>query len=150
MAARCKLPFALRPGLSQEGINAHQRNYERENKGKSVTEKKEEKEPTRLLLLVCGCHEGRCWQEQRWFPPGTQLLRLQPPLLFPLPALPALSFRPSFPTSSLAGTSLLTSVVERKSSTVWLHLLSARKSRILNRLFPLPLSFRTSAHRIFC
>jgi len=41
-------------------------------------------------------------------------------------------------------------VVARTSRTAWLHLLSARRSRILNWLFPLLLPFRTSAHRIFC
>jgi len=50
----------------------------------------------------------------------------------------------SLPASSLAGSTM----VERKSSTAWMHLMSARKSRIVNRLSPLPV--RTSAHRIFC
>ena len=49
-----------------------------------------------------------------------------------------------------AGTSLPTSVVERKPNTAWLHLLSAKSSRSVNRLFHLPVSFPTSAHKIFC
>jgi hypothetical protein len=57
----------------------------------------------------------------------------------------------SFSASSAGGGARLpTSVVVRKSSTGWLHLGSANRSRTLNRSFPLPLSFRTSAHRVFC
>jgi hypothetical protein len=52
--------------------------------------------------------------------------------------------------SSSTGTSLRTSVVVRKPSTTWLYRQSARRSHILNRPFPLPVSFRTSTHRVFC
>jgi hypothetical protein len=52
-------------------------------------------------------------------------------------------------SSAGAGTRLPTSVVERKSNTGWLQLVSASSSRILNRSFP-PVSLRASAHRIFC
>jgi len=53
-------------------------------------------------------------------------------------------------SSSRGGTSLPTSVQVRKSSTACPHLLSASRSRIFHRLFHLPVSFYTSAHRIFC
>ena len=56
----------------------------------------------------------------------------------------------SLPASSSAGTLLFTSVAERKSCTAWLHLPSARRSRIFHRLFHLPVSLYTSDHRIFC
>jgi len=52
--------------------------------------------------------------------------------------------------SSTHGTRLPTSVVERKSSTARLHLPSASRSRTFHRSFHLPVSFFTSAHRIFC
>jgi len=52
--------------------------------------------------------------------------------------------------SSSAGTRLPTSVDERKSSRAWLHLPSARRSRSFHQSFHLPVSFPTSAHRIFC
>jgi len=77
---------------------------------------------------------------------GTQLLGFRPPLLSPLPALPELPLRRHVPRVFLSGTSLSTSVVEREPSTAWLHLSSARRPRILNWLFPLPLSCHTSAH----
>ena len=70
--------------------------------------------------------------------PGTQLLSLRPFLLFPLPMLPILPFRHPAPRAFSAGASLLTSVVERKPSTAWLHLPSASRSRVLNQLLPPP------------
>jgi len=53
-------------------------------------------------------------------------------------------------SSASAGTRLPTSIEERKSSTARLHLPSARRSRTFYRSFHLPVSFFTSAHRIFC
>jgi len=54
-------------------------------------------------------------------------------------------------SSSSPGTPRLpTSVAVRKSSTARLHLPSARRSRTFHRSFHLPVSFFTSAHRIFC
>jgi hypothetical protein len=41
-------------------------------------------------------------------------------------------------------------VVDRKSSTALLHLSSASRSRTFQRLFHLPASFLTSAHKVFC
>ena len=43
MAARCKLPFALHPGPSQEKITAHQRKNNREEKGQTKERSKEKK-----------------------------------------------------------------------------------------------------------
>jgi hypothetical protein len=66
---------------------------------------------------------------------------------------------PEFPLWRLAlravlspgGTRLATSVVEWKPSTGRLHLVSARRSRILNLSLPLPVSFEfgTSTRKIF-
>jgi len=53
-------------------------------------------------------------------------------------------------SSTGAGTSLPTSVVDRKSSTALLHLSSASRSRTFRRLFHRPVSFLTSAHKVFC
>jgi len=53
-------------------------------------------------------------------------------------------------SSSTPGTRLPTSVVKRKSSTTRLHLPLASKSCNFYRSFHLPVSFFTSAHRIFC
>jgi len=53
-------------------------------------------------------------------------------------------------SSSAPSAHLPTSVVERKSSTARLHLPSASRSRTFHRSFHLPVSFFTSAHRIFC
>ena len=53
-------------------------------------------------------------------------------------------------SSSSAGARLPTSAEVRKFSIARLHLSSAKRSRIFHRSFHLPVSFRTSAHRIFC
>jgi len=49
-----------------------------------------------------------------------------------------------------AGESLPASVAYREFSNGRVHLLSAGRSRIVNRSFPLTTSFRTSGHRISC
>jgi len=56
----------------------------------------------------------------------------------------------SLPALSSAGTSLPTSVVERKSSTSPLHLPSVRRSRTFHRLFHFSDSFSTSSRRTLC
>jgi hypothetical protein len=78
-----------------------------------------------------------------------QSLLSSPPLLL---SAPAASTNASLCASSSAGagTSLPTSVVDRKSSTALLHLSSASRSRIFQRLFPLPVSFPACAHKVFC
>jgi len=53
------------------------------------------------------------------------------------------------PHASSCATRLPTSVVVRKPRTSWLHLPSATRYRILNRLFPIPVAFRTSTHSTF-
>jgi len=58
----------------------------------------------------------------------------------------------SFSASStaLSGPTLRpASVVDRESKIAWPHRASAKRSRILNRLFPLPVSYHSTAHRIF-
>jgi len=79
----------------------------------------------------------------------------RPPPPLPLPARPATPRTSSSDTaltasSSSPGTRLPKSVVERKFSTARPHLSSARRSRIFHRLLHLPVSFPTSAQRIFC
>jgi len=49
-----------------------------------------------------------------------------------------------------SGTSLPTSVEERKSSTTYPHLLSAIRSWAIHPLFHLLVFYSTSAHRVFC
>jgi len=56
----------------------------------------------------------------------------------------------SLTASSSAGAPLPISVVDRKSSTARPHLSSAMGSQTFHLSFHLPVSFRTSAHRIFC
>jgi len=82
--------------------------------------------------------------------PGPQLHSLRLPLLPPLPALPEPPFRRLAPRVLLSQHFPSHIVAVRKPSTAWLHLSSARRSRIFHRLFHLPGSFRTSAYRIFC
>ena len=109
--------------------------------------KKQRKSVACPLLLPRGCHEIGCRIS------GDSSL---PP--FPSAPTPRSSShsRTSASDTSLtvasssAGTLLPTSVEVRKSSTARLHLLCARSSRILHRLFLLPVPFRTSSHRTVC
>jgi len=148
VAARCKLPFALLPGLSQEIEGAHQRNYKGKRQRKSG----------HPLLLVCRCHGGGRGQEQRSSSPAPE-----PPTAPNSSASASCSSSCSrrsqcshsdtwlpAPSSSTGGTSLPTSVTVRKSSTAFPHVLSARRSRIFHWLFHLPVSICTSAHCTFC
>jgi len=45
---------------------------------------------------------------------------------------------------------LPTFVLRKKSRITLVHSPFANRSRIVNRSFPLPVSFRSSAHQIFC
>ena len=53
-------------------------------------------------------------------------------------------------SSVASGTLLPTCVVAMKSRIAWLHLSSAKGSRILKRSLPLLVSFLASAYKIFC
>ena len=107
MAARCKLPFALRPGLSQEDMK----------RTKRKTKERTREIETRPLALFRRCHERGRGEKQRLFLTiGTQLL---PP---PFSSSHSLRSWSSHSDTSLlafssAGTSLSTSIVERKSSS---------------------------------
>jgi len=86
VAARCKLPFALRPCLSEEN------NTRRKENTKEIAREG----GVRPLPFVRRCHDGEHGQEE-WqfllgtqFPRSTRLLRLRLPFLFSLPALPEL------------------------------------------------------------
>jgi hypothetical protein len=83
-------------------------------------------------------------RRKRSYSPPTTL-----PALLPLPNLTPSPF--PVPGSSSFGPILRpTSVVRRKSKIGRAHRSSANMSQILKRFFPLPVSLRTSAHRIFC
>jgi len=89
-AARCKLPFVLRPGLSQEDMKRAK------EKTKERTKENETRPP---LILFRGRHGGWRGEKQRLFLTlGTQLLGLHPsvplPSLSPLSPLPPLSLTP--------------------------------------------------------
>jgi hypothetical protein len=62
------------------------------------------------------------------------------------------SFRPesSLSSRSLSSFTFRLTVVRRKPNITRVHRSSTNRSRILKRIFPLPVSFHTSAHRIFC
>jgi len=120
----------------------------KEKKSERVEQRKRRRNKP-CLHRSCGRHEVGCGQEQRRFPPksGSSV---------PAPCSSSHSRTSSSDTaltassSASAGTRLPTSVEERKSSTARLHLPSARRSRTFHRPFHLPVSFFTSAHRIFC
>jgi len=109
--------------------------------------------PLPFFLIFGGCYEGgrvgtAVFPARRpiLFPRSTQLLHLSSARLFSSRSYSDASL----PASFSAGASLPTSVAERKPNTAWLHLLPARRSRIVNRCFLLPLSFSASAYSIFC
>jgi len=103
---------------------------------------------TRPLIAVRRRHEGRHGENQRLFVTlATQLVGLHLSLLFPLPALPLRHVASSVFLNRDQPSHI---VEERKSSTARPHHPSAKKTRILKRLFPLPLISRTSTHRISC
>src|SRR5258706_4304720 len=53
-------------------------------------------------------------------------------------------------SSSGSGTLRPTWVAARKSRIAWVHRVSANRSRLLNRLFHLPVSFFTVSHNVLC
>jgi len=76
MAVRCKLSFAIRPGLSQEDIR----------RTKEIAN-----ETQKFSLLFRGCHKGGRGEEQWFLDLGVQPLSLCSPLLLlfsPLPEFP--------------------------------------------------------------
>jgi len=68
----------------------------------------------------------------------------------PAPFSAASSSSPGFGGTARHPTLLPTFVVRKKSRIALVRRSSANRSRIVKRSFPLPVSFRTSAHRIFC
>ena len=134
-------PF--RPGLSQEEV---MRTKEMTKEKKREQGKKKKTNETAYVALPADAMKSGVGRDSGVPPaPGSSA---------PAPCSPKNSRSSasdaSLTASSSAGTRLPTSVVERKSSTACPHLPSARRSRILHRLFHLPVSFRTSAHSIFC
>jgi len=112
---------------------------EGESKGKET--------PARRLRHPCGRHEVRRGEEQLC-PRGARLLGPRSLLLQRLPHLHS-DTALTASSSASASTRLPTSVEDRNSSTARLHLPSAMRSRTFHRSFHLPVSFFTSAHRIF-
>jgi len=140
-AARCKLPFALRPGPSQEDVR----------RTKEITkerQREEQRKPSpRPYSSPADAMKGGVGGNSGSSSPAPKA-PAAPPALPPAPGAPeAPSLTPH--SRRRGGTSLPTSV-ERKSSTARLHLSSARRSRIFHRPFHLPVSFFTSAHSTFC
>src|SRR3978361_461955 len=113
---------------------------------------KKRKAHDNLSLHFQRCHKGGRGEEKGFLNLGAQPLDLCSPLLFPpLPSRRSLSDSTLCSSSSArAGPSLPTSVVDRKSSTALVHLSSASRSLTFQRLFHFPVSFLTSAHRVFC
>jgi len=62
----------------------------------------------------------------------------------------ASSSSPGFGGTARGPTLLPTFVMSKNSRIALVHRSSASRSRTVNRFLPLPVSFRTSAHRIFC
>jgi len=102
-----------------------------------------------LFVLACSPSRQRRLFPTTQIPPCTQLLRLHPPLLYLLTTLSKSPFGHLAAPSPSVGASLPKSIVERKSSTAWLHRPSARRSRTFHPLLHLPVTLRTSAHGTF-
>ena len=68
----------------------------------------------------------------------------------PAPLSAASSSSPGFGGTARGPTLLPTFVVRRKPRTALVHRSSASRSRTVKRILPLPVSFRTPAHRVFC
>jgi len=135
MVTHCKLPFALCPGLCQESESAP-RKFQRKDKRK--------KPPPNPTPSAEAMKEGVGRNSGYSSPPA------------PSSSASALLSSSCFhsdislcmSSSAGVGTSLPASVVERKSKIGWLQCSSAKRSRILNRPLPLPVSLPTAAHRI--
>jgi len=147
-------PLCPPPRPVPRRCDAHQGDHKRKKKGdykgkeseREGQRKRQRKACPPSLNRSCRRHEVGRWEE-KWSPPSTWLLS-------PRSQLPKNSHSSASDTSltasSSAGTRLPTPVVERNSSTARPHLSSARRSRIFHRSFPFQVSFRTSAHRVFC
>jgi hypothetical protein len=137
-AARCKLPFALRPGPSRlPRVIERTKEMTKETMKEMTKERQRKVTPIRSsIFLYRRGHKGRRGEKERSL------------LVLSTQSLASSPFHFHCASSSArAGTRLPTSVVERKSSTGLPHRVSARRCRILNQSFPLP---GLSAHRIFC
>ena len=145
VAARCKLPFALRPGPPLEDV-MRTKGIKRE-RGKEKNVRNKGNTPPRPYAVPADAMKSGVGRNSGVLPaPGSSA---------PAPCSSSHSRTSSSDTSLTvsphsAGTLLPTSVGVRKSSTTRPHLSSARRPRIFHRSFPFPVSFRTSAHRIFC
>ena len=124
--------------------------YQGIHTGKTKESAKESRPHIRLLF--CRGHERGSGKEERLLPvSGTRFLCVHPPLLFPfLPGVRTPTPRSVRLPQPGAGTSLPTAAAERKSKIGWLQRSSAKRSRILNRSLPFPVSLCTSAHKLFC
>jgi hypothetical protein len=138
MAARCKLSFAIRPGLSQE---------DRRHTKEITKERHKNFYSSSADAIKVGVGRNRGSSTSAPSPSASALLSSSRSLPSRSPHSDTSLYVSS---SAWAGTSLPTSVVDRKSSTTLLHLSSASRSQTFQRLFHLPVSFLTSAHKVFC
>jgi hypothetical protein len=148
VAACCKLSFALRPGLSREN---RERTKERTNEiAKGSTQRKRSPVPyTSSADAMKECVGRNSGSSSPPVPSSSaSALRSSSRSLRSRSSHSDVPLRAS--SSAGVGTSLPTSVVERKSSPALLHVSLASRSRTFQRLFHLPVSFLTSAHKIFC
>ena len=141
-AARCKLPFALRPG-----------SVPRKNRyaPKKETKRKRKKSVTVPYSRADAMNGGVGKNSGGSFPAPASSSAPSASASALLSCSCSILSRSSHSDASLpassstAGTIFPTSVEVRKSSTTRLHLSSAKRSRILHRLFHRPVSFLTSA-----
>ena len=142
MTAYCKLSFAIRPGLSHEDR-------------RRPNEMTKERQEGNTLHSHSSCADARKAGvgRNRDFSTSAPSLSVSASLSSSRSLLCQTSHSDAslcVSSSTGAGASLPTSVVDRKSSTALLHLSLARRSRIGNRLLPRPVSFHTSLHSTFC
>jgi hypothetical protein len=144
MAARCKLPLALRPGLSRDG------RYRTKEITKERTKESAAPPLYSFSAVAMNAGVGRNRGSSTSAPSSSASALLSSSLsLLSRSSHSDVSLSASS-SSAGAGTHLHTSVVARTSSTALLHLSSASRSRTFQRLFPLPVSFLTSAQSVFC
>jgi len=142
MAPRCKLSFAIHPGLSQEDRRHPNEMTKERQKGNTLHSHSSSADARKA-----GVRRNR----------GSLTSAPSLSVSASLSSSRSLLSRTSHSdashcasSSTGARASLPISVVDRKSSTALLHLSSARRSRIGNQLLPLPVSFHTTFHSTFC
>jgi len=142
MVARCTLSFAICPGLSQED-RRHPKEMTKERQEGNTLHSHSSSANT--IKADVGRNRGSLTSSPSLSVSASLSSSCS---LFSRNSHSDTSLYVSFSTG--AGASLPTSVVDRMSNTALLHLSLARRSRIGNRLLPLPVSFHTSFYSTFC